>query len=35
MELGISYHTHKLKSIPKTYIYHQNEMGKPGEMDLP
>ncbi len=35
MREDISCHTHNLKPIPNSYIYHKNEKGKLCEMDLP
>ena len=28
-------HERRLKSIPETYIYHQNKKSKPHKLDLP
>ena len=33
--MQISCHKHNLKPFLADYIYHKNEKGKPGEMDLP
>ena len=31
----IPYHKYNLEPILTNYIYHKNEIGKPGKMDLP
>jgi len=35
LKVQIPCHKHNLKPFLADYIYHKNEKGKPGEMDLP